>query len=199
MKLQRIFALALMMGFCTLSLPSFVACDSDNDDENIVEVGAAHTAQGDYEGSNAVVVEMKSKDGVLKLPQGTLKDFVVSIQPNGANKVNLKLDDYQIAIDNPRAPIKRVESKELLLKGVDATLNADGSINLQGDIAGQEVQMILESNGQTTEGPLFRKMTISKGQVKGSIAANGTLSLTVSFQPGTMPFPLVYNITAKRK
>lgn len=199
MKLQRIFALALLMGTLLPVSTTFVACD-DDDMEEAVDNSAAAKAKGEYKGTNAVAVEMLTLAGTMKkMPMGRLADFEVEIAQQGTDKVNIKLDDYEINIADPRSAFKTVQSKELLLKGIGATLNNDGTISLQGDVTGQEVQMLLQPNRITAEGPSLKTMTINKGEVKGTIAADGTLTITVSLQPGTMPFPLVYDITAKRK
>lgn len=196
MKLQRIFALTLMMGTLLPVSTAFVACDAD-DIEDVVDNSAAAKAKGDYLGTNAVAVEMRTLASTMKMPMGQLADFEVEIAQQGTDKVNIKLDDYEINIADPRSAFKTVQSKELLLKGIGATLNNDGTISLQGDLKGQEVQMVLQAMG--SQDSALKTMTINKGTATGTIATDGTLTLSVSFQPGTMPFPLVYDITAKRK
>lgn len=199
MKLKRILALALMMGALLPVSTTFVACDNDDDDEYIVDNSVAGQAKGEYKGQNAIAVEMNSAAGTRIMPMGTITDFDVDITKQTDTKVTVKLDDYEIAIADPRSAFSRVESKDLVLKNVDAVLNQDGSVALKGDLKGQEVQMLLQANGYTTEGPQLKTMTINEGSLTGNIAKDGTLTLTVKLQPGTMPMPLVYDITAKRK
>lgn len=193
MNLQRFFLFVLTVGTLLSLSPGFTSCTDDDDNTLAPHLRPSTRAAGTYGGSNSIATKSPNKTFEL----GSVQGQHVVIMPQSPNTVSLTLSPYSMSIDEGTAPYALVGSKAFEVKNIGITAADNGTLSISGNVKGSVSMQLVRRGANAGETP-FRNYEVNTGTLAGTIAPNGSLSLTLSFQPGSMPMPIVYTIQAQR-
>ncbi|RRD79857.1 hypothetical protein EII14_04905 [Alloprevotella sp. OH1205_COT-284] len=193
MNIKHFFSIALAAGTLATLPATFTSCDNDDTSNVDLTRWTSLKVSGNYKAQNIIGVQSLR----TKLELGTMKDQQLLITPDGADHITIKLAEYALPINEASAPYSLVASKAFELKNIKTTLESNGDISISGAVKGNVSMKLVGRKGNANETD-FREYEVSNGSVTGTMGKDRELSLTISFQPGSMPMPIVYTIRAKR-
>ena len=186
MNIKSIFAMAFMATALVGTTFTLASCEDDEKPE---------TTQGvEVNGTYNTTLNVGAGAGEKIMSLASVKDQKVVVVSLNGNNTTLTISGYET--DFPAGlPYKSIAQKQYMLKNVKATKLTDGTVKLTGQ---EEVTMslrIVSPKDEKANVPFNNyKVTVkTEGTIK-----NGKLNLTNSFQPGKMPFPVVYTYTGQK-
>ncbi len=185
MNIKSIFAVAFMATALVGTTFTLASCEDDEKPE---------TTQGvEVNGTYNTTLNVGASAGDKIMSLASVKDQKVVVVSLNGNNTTLTISNYEADITG--APYKYIAQKQYMLKNVKATQLTDGTVKLTGQ---EEVTMslrIVSPKDEKANVPFNEyKVTVkTEGTIK-----NGKLNLTNSFQPGKMPFPVVYTYTGQK-
>lgn len=185
MNIKSIFAVAFMATALVGTTFTLASCEDDEKPETTQGV----EVNGTY--NTTLNVGVGAGDKIMSL--ASVKDQKVVVVSLNGNNTTLTISGYEADITG--AHYKHIAQKQYMLKNVKATKLADGTVKLTGQ---EEVTMslrIVSPKDEKANVPFndYKVTVKTEGTIK-----NGKLNLTNSFQPGKMPFPVVYTYTGQK-
>ena len=176
MNIKSIFAMAFMATALVGTTFTLASCEDDEKPE---------TTQGvEVNGTYNTTLNVGAGAGEKIMSLASVKDQKVVVVSLNGNNTTLTISGYETDFQ-----------KQYMLKNVKATKLTDGTVKLTGQ---EEVTMslrIVSPKDEKANVPFndYKVTVKTEGTIK-----NGKLNLTNSFQPGKMPFPVVYTYTGQK-
>lgn len=178
MQMKKLFGLALMAA--TLAPVAFVSCD-DDETKTLVQVDRS----GVYKQKNTI--------GAMGIDLGSVPAQNVTLAKETNGSYTVTLGSYDHKISSQGSPFVFVKSEPMIIRNVKASTDGSGVTKLSHDAIKTTVVMQMQAAGAPLSAP--KTYAVNVGTLTGAISKDGKLGLTVSFQPGSMPAPLIYVLT----
>lgn len=180
----------LTVSALTLTLAGSIALTASCEDGEKTEQLTAVEASGRFPSKLTMDV------GGGKLFHEVLDNGMITVVSESAETVQLQLGAVSVDVNTPQAPINGADVNATTVSGVKVKKEADGSYTLSGTPK-FNVKMRLGMGKAPRQSAPFTDYEAHDATVSGTLK-DGVLHLTLSFRPGTMPFPILLTYDGKR-